>query len=168
LNFTVSDEEMNRLFVQFKELADKKKQMTDEDLVALVLEEKATDNIAYELVSFQISHGTNQTATATVSLKKGEAEAVQEAATGAGSVEALYNTIARCLNSEIELKDYRIQSVGAGMDALAQVFVKMNYQGTETSGRGLDQDVLEASAKAYLNAVNRVIIMKELEEKVSN
>ena len=67
LNFTVSDEEMNRLFVQFKELADKKKQMTDEDLVALVLEEKATDNIAYELVSFQISHGTNQTATATVS-----------------------------------------------------------------------------------------------------
>ena len=63
---------MNRLFVQFKELADKKKQMTDEDLVALVLEEKATDNIVYELVSFQISHGTHQTPTATVTLKKGE------------------------------------------------------------------------------------------------
>lgn len=168
LNFSVSDEEMNRLFVQFKELADKKKQMTDEDLVALVLEEKATDNIAYELVAFQISHGTNQTATATVTLKKGEAEPIQEAATGSGSVEALYNTIKRCLNSEIELQDYRIQSVGAGMDALAQVFVKMNYQGVETTGRGLDLDVLEASAKAYLNAVNRVIIMKELEEKVSN
>ena len=58
LNFTVTDEEMNRLFVQFKEFADKKKQMTDEDLVALVLEEKATDNIVYELVSLQISHGT--------------------------------------------------------------------------------------------------------------
>ena len=72
LNFTVSEEEMNRLFVQFKELADKKKQMTDEDLVALVLEEKATDNIAYELVSFQISHGTIKLATATVTLKKGE------------------------------------------------------------------------------------------------
>lgn len=168
LNFTVSEEEMNRLFVQFKELADKKKQMTDEDLVALVLEEKATDNIAYELVSFQISHGTNQTATATVTLKKGEEDQVQEAATGAGSVEALYNTIKRCLDSEVELQDYRIQSVGAGMDALAQVFVKMTYQGVETSGRGLDQDVLEASAKAYLNAVNRVIIMKELEEKVTH
>ncbi len=168
LNFTVSEEEMNRLFVQFKELADKKKQMTDEDLVALVLEEKATDNIAYELISFQISHGTNQTPTATVTLKKGEEDQVQEAATGAGSVEALYNTIKRCLDSEVELQDYRIQSVGAGMDALAQVFVKMTYQGVETSGRGLDQDVLEASAKAYLNAVNRVIIMKELEEKVIN
>lgn len=168
LNLSVNDEELNRLFVQFKELADKKKQMTDEDIVALVLEEKATDNIAYELVSFQISHGTNQTATATVTLKKGDAEPIQEAATGSGSVEALYNTIKRCLNSEIELQDYRIQSVGAGMDALAQVFVKMNYQGVETTGRGLDLDVLEASAKAYLNAVNRVIIMKELEEKVSN
>lgn len=165
LNLTVSEEEMNRLFVQFKALADKKKQMTDEDLIALVLEDKATDNLAYELVSFQISHGTNQTPTATVSLKKGEGETVQEAATGAGVVEALYNTIERCLGTEIELEDYRIQSVGAGMDALAQVFVKMNYQGTETTGRGLDQDVLEASAKAYLNAVNRVILMKELEEK---
>ena len=168
LNFTVTDEEMNRLFVQFKELADKKKQMTDEDLVALVLEEKATDNIVYELVSMQISHGTHQTPTATVTLKKGNEESIQEAATGAGSVEALYNTLERCLGSEVELEDYRIQSVGAGMDALAQVFVKMKYQGVETSGRGLDQDVLEASAKAYLNAVNRVLIMRELETKVSN
>lgn len=168
LNFQVSEEEMNRLFVQFKELADKKKQMTDEDLVALVLEEKATANIAYDLVSMQISHGTNQIPTATVTLKKGEEETIQEAATGAGSVEALYNTLERCLGGEIELEDYRIQSVGGGMDALAQVYVKMNYQGVETSGRGLDQDVLEASAKAYLNAVNRVIIMKELEEKVPN
>lgn len=168
LNFTVNEEEMNRLFVQFKELADKKKQMTDEDLVALVLEEKATDNIVYELVSMQISHGTHQTPTATVTLKKGDEESIQEAATGAGSVEALYNTLERCLGSEVELEDYRIQSVGAGMDALAQVFVKMKYQGVETSGRGLDQDVLEASAKAYLNAVNRVLIMKELETKVTN
>ncbi len=168
LNFTVTDEEMNRLFVQFKELADKKKQMTDEDLVALVLEEKATDNIVYELVSMQISHGTHQTPTATVTLKKGNEENIQEAATGAGSVEALYNTLERCLGSEVELEDYRIQSVGAGMDALAQVFVKMKYQGVETSGRGLDQDVLEASAKAYLNAVNRVLIMRELEIKVTN
>lgn len=165
LNFSVTDEEMNSLFVQFKELADNKKTMTDEDIVALVLEEKATDISFYDLVSFQISHGTHQVATATVTLKKGDNEEIQEAATGAGSVEALYNTLERCLGSEINLKDYRIQSVGGGMDALAQVFVKIDFNGVETSGRGLDQDVLEASAKAYLNAVNRVIIMKELEEK---
>ncbi|MFJ7679090.1 2-isopropylmalate synthase [Peribacillus sp. NPDC097206] len=165
LNFSVTDEEMNSLFVQFKELADNKKTMTDEDIVALVLEEKATDISFYDLISFQISHGTHQVATATVTLKKGDSEEIQEAATGAGSVEALYNTLERCLGSQINLQDYRIQSVGAGMDALAQVFVKIDYNGVETSGRGLDQDVLEASAKAYLNAVNRVVIMKELEEK---
>ncbi|MGE7600998.1 2-isopropylmalate synthase [Peribacillus sp. NPDC097675] len=165
LNFSVTDEEMNSLFVQFKELADNKKTMTDEDIVALVLEQKATDISFYDLISFQISHGTHQVATATVTLKKGNNEEIQEAATGAGSVEALYNTLERCLGSEVNLQDYRIQSVGAGMDALAQVFVKINYNGVETSGRGLDQDVLEASAKAYLNAVNRVVIMKELEEK---
>jgi 2-isopropylmalate synthase len=61
----------------------------------------------------------------------------------------------------VNLLDYRIQSVGAGRDALAQVFVKMKYNGRETSGRGLAQDVLEASAKAYLNAVNRVIYLEE-------
>lgn len=165
LNFSVTDEEMNSLFVQFKELADNKKTMTDEDIVALVLEEKATDISFYDLISFQISHGTHQVATATVTLKKGDSEEIQEAATGAGSVEALYNTLERCLGSQVSLQDYRIQSVGAGMDALAQVFVKIDYNGVETSGRGLDQDVLEASAKAYLNAVNRVVIMKELEEK---
>ncbi|MFJ7744268.1 2-isopropylmalate synthase [Peribacillus sp. NPDC097295] len=165
LNFSVTDEEMNSLFVQFKELADNKKTMTDEDIVALVLEEKATNISFYDLISFQISHGTHQVATATVTLKKGDNEEIQEAATGAGSVEALYNTLERCLGSEVNLQDYRIQSVGAGMDALAQVFVKIDYNGVETSGRGLDQDVLEASAKAYLNAVNRVVIMKELEEK---
>ena len=62
---------------------------------------------------------------------------------------------------EVKLLDYRIQSVGAGRDALAQVFVKMKYQGIDSSGRGLAQDVLEASAKAYLNAVNRVVYLRD-------
>ena len=64
---------------------------------------------------------------------------------------------------QVNLLDYRIQSVGAGRDALAQVFVKMNCSGMDSSGRGLAQDVLEASAKAYLNAINRVIYLKRIE-----
>ena len=72
------------------------------------------------------------------------------------------------MNETINLLDYRIQSVGAGRDALAQVYVKMKYAGKETSGRGLAQDVLEASAKAYLNAVNRVLYMRETAEPVVN
>ena len=162
LGFTVSDEEMNQLFKVFKNLADSKKEMTDDDIVALVLEEKVTkEGGYYELVSIQVQYGTNQIPTATVTLSGMDNETIQEAGTGAGSIEALYNTLERCINKPVTLKDYRIQSVGAGRDALAQVFVKVMYEGVETSGRGLAQDVLEASAKAYLNAINRAIMTEE-------
>jgi 2-isopropylmalate synthase len=162
LGLVVTEEEMNKLFATFKELADKKKEMTDDDLVALVLEEKLSkDQRFFELVSIQIQYGTNQVPTATVTLSGCENETIMEAGTGAGSIEALYNTLEKCINDSVNLLDYRIQSVGAGRDALAQVFVKMRYKDIETSGRGLAQDVLEASAKAYLNAINRVIFLKD-------
>ncbi|WP_139892826.1 2-isopropylmalate synthase [Bacillus sp. D386] len=167
LGFPVSDEEVNHLFKVFKDLADRKKEMTDDDIVALVLEEKVTkeDNY-YELISIQVQYGTNQIPTATVTLSGVNNDRIQEAATGAGSIEALYNTLERCIQKPVKLQDYRIQSVGGGRDALAQVFVRIIYQGVETSGRGLAQDVLEASAKAYLNAINRVILTVEHQSMV--
>jgi 2-isopropylmalate synthase len=162
LGLEVTDEEANRLFTVFKDLADRKKEMTDDDLAAIVLEEKLSkEQRFYELIGIQIQYGTNSVPTATVTLSGSNNEVIQEAGTGAGSIEALYNTLEKCLNGTANLLDYRIQSVGAGRDALAQVYVKLNYEGMETSGRGLAQDVLEASSKAYLNAVNRVIYMKE-------
>ncbi|MCM3093817.1 MULTISPECIES: 2-isopropylmalate synthase [unclassified Cytobacillus] len=162
LGLEVADEEANRLFTVFKDLADRKKEMTDEDLAAIVLEEKLSrEQRFYDLIGIQIQYGTNSVPTATVTLSGSNNEVIQEAGTGAGSIEALYNTLEKCLNGTANLLDYRIQSVGAGRDALAQVYVKLNYDGMESSGRGLAQDVLEASSKAYLNAVNRVIYMKE-------
>ncbi|TCN24531.1 2-isopropylmalate synthase [Mesobacillus foraminis] len=167
LGIEVQDQEINRLFSVFKETADRKKEMTDEDLVAIVLEEGLSKTESfYELKSIQVQYGTNQIPTATVTLSGSANEEIQEAGTGAGSIEALYNTLEKCMNETIDLLDYRIQSVGAGRDALAQVYVKMKCAGKETSGRGLAQDVLEASAKAYLNAVNRVLYMKESAEPI--
>ena len=162
LGLHVPEEDINQLFTVFKELADRKKEMTDDDLVAIVLEEKLSKGQRfYDLISIQVQYGTNHVPTATVILSDQNNEVIQEASTGAGSIEALYNTLERCVKEEVHLLDYRIQSVGAGRDALAQVFVKMNYAGKETSGRGLAQDVLEASAKAYLNAINRVIYIED-------
>lgn len=162
LGLQVTEEEMKKLFITFKDLSDKKKEMTDDDLVALVLEEKlSNEERFFDLVSIQIQYGTNQVPTATVTLSGPNNEIVQEAGTGAGSIEAIYNTLEKSIGEKVNLLDYRIQSVGAGRDALAQVFVKMKYQDVESSGRGLAQDVLEASAKAYLNAVNRVIYLKD-------
>jgi 2-isopropylmalate synthase len=168
LGLNVADEDIKPLFTVFKELADRKKEMTDDDLVAIVLEEKLSKEARfYDLISIQIQNETNQTPTATVTLSGRNNEVIQETSSGAGSVEALYNTLEKCVKEEVHLLDYRIQSVGAGRDALAQTFVKMNYAGKETSGRGLAQDVLEASAKAYLNAINRVIYIDEQPEVIS-
>jgi 2-isopropylmalate synthase len=162
LGYTLSDEEINKLFVRFKELADKKKDITDDDLVALILEEKFDLKDFYQLCSIQVQYGTNQIPTAVVVLKDGQGNEIQEAATGAGSVEALYNTLERCFKTAVTLLDYRIESVGGGRDALAQVFVKVRVNDIETSGRGTAQDVLEASAKAYINAVNRVFMIETM------
>lgn len=168
LGLAVPDEEINKLFVSFKELADRKKELTDYDLVALVLDEKLSKEVSfYELNQIQVQYGTNQIPTATVTLTGINKEIIQEAGTGAGSIEALYNTLEKCVDGSINLLDYRIQSVGAGRDALAEVYVKMKYLDIETSGRGLAQDVLEASGKAYLNAINRVIYMKNMGRELS-
>ncbi len=168
LGLNVPDEELNKLFVSFKELADRKKELTDYDLVALVLDEKLSKEVSfYELNQIQVQYGTNQIPTATVTLTGVDKEVIQEAGTGAGSIEALYNTLEKCVDGTINLLDYRIQSVGAGRDALAEVYVKMKYLDIETSGRGLAQDVLEASGKAYLNAINRVIYMKNMGRELS-
>lgn len=157
------EENVDHLFQVFKDLADRKKEMTDDDLVSIVLEDKISkdEETYYQLVNVHIQSGENQEHTATVTLSRGNNGVIEKTGTGSGSVEALYNTLEQCIEEHVNLLDYRIQSVSGGRDALAEVFVKMNCSGVETSGRGLAQDVLEASAKAYLNAVNRVIYLKE-------
>jgi len=170
LGYTLDDQEINRVFKLFKDLADKKKEITDDDLVTLLVNEKVANvEDTYQLTSMQVQYGTNQIPTATITLTDREGNQIQEAATGSGSVEALYNTLERCFGISITLDDYRIQSVGAGRDALAEVFVKVKHENVESSGRGSAQDVLEASARAYVNAVNRLITVeknKKLLEKV--
>lgn len=166
LGYLLTEEEVNRLFVRFKDLADKKKDITDDDLIALILDEKLdTYKNFYQLCSIQVQYGTNQIPTAVVVLKDGEGNDIQEAATGAGSVEALYNALEKALQLPVTLLDYRIESVGSGRDALAQVYVKVSLDGKEASGRGTTQDVLEASAKAYIHAVNRMFVIEKMREE---
>jgi 2-isopropylmalate synthase len=160
LGYDLTDDECKKVFKSFKELADKKKHITDEDLFALMTEERASEQEnGYEVVSVQVQYGTNHVPTATIILKTPEGREIQEAATGSGSVEAIYNTIERMVSLPVHLDDYRIQSVGEGRDALAEVYVKVTIDDVEGSGRGTAQDVLEASAKAYTNAVNRVSML---------
>lgn len=168
LGFNGTEEQLKEIFKEFKRLTDKKKEITEEDLFALMTEATlGEDAERYELKSLQVNYGTNNIPTATITLTLPNGETVQEAATGSGSVEAIYNTLERMIAGKITLKDYRIQSVTGGRDALAEVYVSIEYDGQESSGRGTANDVLEASAKAYLNAVNRVLHRQQLSKKVA-
>ena len=135
LGLVDEDENVDHLFTVFKDLADRKKEMTDDDFVSIVLENKISDEQYYELINIQIQGGESQEHTATVTLSGPNNETIKEVGTGKGSIEALYNTLEKSVHEKVNLLDYRIQSVGAGRDALAQVFVKMNCSGIESSGR---------------------------------
>ncbi|WP_066306436.1 2-isopropylmalate synthase [Bacillus sp. FJAT-29814] len=158
MGFTLSQEKLNEAFQSFKQLTDRKKEITDEDLFTILtdIQTATVDVKKYELLAFQVQYGSANLPTATVALMTPEGERVETARTGGGSVEALYNTLESLVSEEIHLTDFNLSSVGRGRDALAEVHVKMTVNGTNVSGRGSSQDVLEASAKAFINAVNRV------------
>ncbi|MFT8321777.1 MAG: 2-isopropylmalate synthase [Bacillus sp. (in: firmicutes)] len=169
LGLQIDDRDIKDLFVAFKELTDHKKEITDEDIIAIVLEKKLSkEEKYYELVDVKVKHNEDNTPEASVKLSGAKNELIEQTGTGSGSVEALYNTLEKSVNGDANLLDYRIQSIGGGRDALAQVFVNVRYENTESNGRGLDQDVLVASAKAYLNAINRVILAKEQTVEIVN
>jgi 2-isopropylmalate synthase len=158
MGFDLSDEKLGEAFTAFKLLTDRKKEVTDEDLFAILTDIQTTsvDIKKYELVAFQVHYGSANLPTATVALTTPEGIRVETARTGSGSVEALINTLEALIKEEIHLTDFRLSSIGQGRDALAEVHVKMTVNGFPVTGRGSAQDVLEASAKSFLNAVNRV------------
>lgn len=166
LGFDLDDDKLKEVFATFKDLADKKKEVTDEDLFAILTDKQTeAEDVKYQLKSIQVQYGTENIPTATIAAIRPNGTHVEVAATGSGSVEAIYNTIEKVLEKPVTLLDYKLSSVGGGRDALADVFVKINYNDRESSGRGTAQDVLEASAKAYLNAVNRVLFYEHCSSK---
>jgi 2-isopropylmalate synthase len=159
LGIHLQADEEKKLFHAFKELTAKKKEVTEDDIFALMMDSSIKGlGSGYELELLQVSYGSNIIPTSTIRVKTPEGTKVQESATGKGSVESVYNTLSRIIEQPIELIDYRIQSTTNGHDALAEVYVKVNYNGHISSGRGTEHDVLEASAKAYLDAVNRSLV----------
>lgn len=160
MGFELSEEKIDEAFKAFKKLADKKKEITEDDLFILFTDQQVQmENIpVYELKSFQVQYGTTNVPTATVTATIPSGETITKATTGAGSVEAIFNTLEAFIDGEASVLDYRVTSVGKGRDALGEAVVNLSFNGEETTGRDVSQDVLEASAKAYFNAINRKII----------
>ncbi|MFN0226176.1 alpha-isopropylmalate synthase regulatory domain-containing protein, partial [Paenibacillus sp. KR2-11] len=157
LGYDLGDEQLNTAFGKFKDLADKKKNVTDEDIRALIEEKLIETPEVYALETIQVSYGNQSTPTATVRLRLQDGSTLDEAAVGNGSVDAIYKAIDKATQEEVELGDYSIQSVTQGKDALGEVHVVLSQGDYSVQGRGVSTDILEASARAYVDAVNRLV-----------
>lgn len=160
LGFNLSEEKISETFKSFKQLTDRKKEVTDDDLFVLLMDIQTdvSHRKHYQLESFQVQYDSTHSPTATVTLETPSQKIVTGSKSGAGSVEALYNTIESLIEEKVQLTDFTLSSIGKGKDALAEVHVHLKVNEQDVSGRGTAQDVLEAAAHAFLNAVNRVFI----------
>jgi 2-isopropylmalate synthase len=162
LGLEVDDDHMNRSFARFKELADRKIQITDQDLVAIVAEEigSAGEEDVLVLDALQVGGGTLLSPTASVRLRRGD-EVIEESAMGDGMIDAACGAIQRAAGVEARLVTFNVSSVTGGSDALGDVVVQLDVEGRRVTGRGVATDVVEASARAYLAAINRALQMRD-------
>jgi len=158
LGYTLSDEELNHAFERFKKLADQKKDIYEEDLEVIVSEELAKMVERIVLKSFRVESGSNQTPTATVELEI-DGQTVTQSGTGDGPVDAVYRTIAAMTQTKSTLLMFAVNAITGGTDAQGEVSVRVQEEGRTVSGHGADTDIIEAAAKAYLNALNRLAYM---------
>ncbi|MGB2998156.1 MAG: 2-isopropylmalate synthase [Phycisphaerae bacterium] len=159
LGYRIPPEQIDRLFFgPFKELADRKKEVFDEDIEALVETELVTVPETWRLIGIQVATGTGGMPTATVELEHaGRGERIRDAATGDGPVDAIFRAMERLTGLSLKLTDYQIRSVTGGKEAQGEVRLEAKHRERTISGRGVSTDILEASAKAYLNAINRAL-----------
>lgn len=162
LGYTLEGDDLLAAAERFKALADRKKEITDRDIVAILREQKVAAHGAYKLFAFQVFTGNKMTSTATVTVEK-HGETTTRAACGDGPVEACFNAVDALTGTPCSLESYNIKAVTEGQDALGEVTVRVRSGDETMLGRGVSTDVLEASCLAYLNAVNRLIAHRENE-----
>lgn len=162
----LTQEELNSAFEKFKVLCDKKKEVYDEDIRALLTEETTKIPQVFELVAMQISSDSNGVPYAAITIQKDGSKRI-DAAIGNGSVDALLKTIDRISGYNGVLKDYKVEAVSEGKDALAKVVVKAEFEPNKPAfiGHGLHLDTLQATAKAYIGALNSYLSMRSLIDK---
>lgn len=156
MGYEPTEEELEKLFQEFKQLCDRKKEVTDDDLQALLENQLKSVPEEVKLEYFHVTSGNNTVPTATIRISQA-GKVVQEAASGDGPVDALFNAIDRATGFNCHLVEYSLKAVTSGKDALGEVNLKLQFQDKVYVGRGISTDVIEASVRAYMNALNRVL-----------
>ena len=166
LGFSLEEEELNKAFERFKILADKKKEITDDDIRVLITNEIASAPEIYKLKKLQISDCSEGVPSAAVTIEF-EGREITDAGIGDGTIDAIFKTIDRISGYKGRLNDYQVQAVSKGKDALAKVVVKVVFDENKPAviGHGLSIDTMIASAKAYVSALNSYLSMKDMLRK---
>ncbi|HOR28983.1 MAG TPA: alpha-isopropylmalate synthase regulatory domain-containing protein, partial [Candidatus Sumerlaeota bacterium] len=166
----LSPEDITAAYERFKKLCDQKKTVYDEDLLAIVEDQVSLQRAIYRLVDLEASTSMRGGPRVRVAIAVGDAGEQHEAlcTEGDGQVDALYRALDQLTPHTIKLLEYGIESVTEGKDALGRVMVKMNIDGDEVRGTGVATDVIVASAHAYLNALNRFEMLKEISERAAS
>jgi 2-isopropylmalate synthase len=159
LGFILTNEEAEQAYEKFLEIADKKKEIFDEDLAAIINDEIHVVEHVYKLEYLHVSSGTGTLPTASVKIRTKDGIKLA-AAFGDGPVDAAYQAIREATGKSPELESYSIRAVTGGKDALGEATVKITDQGRIHIGRGVSTDIIEASAKAYVDAINRMVTMQ--------
>jgi 2-isopropylmalate synthase len=162
LGYVLNEESLNRAFSAFKELAEKKKGVTDRDIESLVAQELRTQTETYRLDHIGVSCGDHSIPTATVRLIGPENEVLEDAALGTGPVDAVYKAINRLVKVPNQLTEFTVKSVAEGIDAIGEVLIRIESNGVTYTGRGAATDIVVASARAYMNALNRLLAVRRI------
>jgi 2-isopropylmalate synthase len=161
LGYVLDKEAFDRAFMVFKELADKKREVTDRDIESLIAEEMRTASEVYHLDYVEVSCGDHSIPTATVRLVGPDGRAIADADLGTGPVDAVYKAINRIVGVPNQLTEFTVKSVTEGIDAIGEVLIRIESDGVTYTGRGAATDIIVASAKAYMNALNRLLAVKK-------
>ena len=163
LGYSLSKEELDRVFIRFKDLADLRKEIFDEDLEAIIMDEIIKIPEVFELVSLGVMSGSMKLPTAAVRLKI-DGEEKEGAAIGVGPIDATYRAIAKLTGTSSKLLFFSVSSITGGTDAQGDVLVRIGDEGRVVIGYGLDPDIITAACKAYLNGLNRLVYLKKESE----
>ncbi|MEW6750300.1 MAG: 2-isopropylmalate synthase [Candidatus Latescibacterota bacterium] len=166
LGYRLTKEEVDKAYERFLEIADKKKEVFDEDLIAIAGDEMRQGPEKYVLEYLHTISGTGTVPSATVRLRVDGAQVLQTAC-GDGPVDAAYLAIATAAQTCVKVEEYAIRAVTSGSQALGEVTVRVSQEGRTCKGRGISTDVIEASAKAYVDALNRLAVRAEREPQPS-
>ncbi|MDD5448632.1 MAG: 2-isopropylmalate synthase [Actinomycetota bacterium] len=157
LGYYLDDKELDQAFRKFKEIADKKKEITPKDIEAIALEYLRTAGQEWQLAGYEVhSGGKEAPPSATITLERGD-ERITERAIGDGMVDAACKAIRSALGIEANLVYFTVESITGGLDALGDVTIQLEVGNRRVTGRGVATDIIEASARAYLNALNKVV-----------